>query len=85
MCAFFVFFMLLLVGALAVLSQGLKRVPLGAVGVMILMGRRTNDVRPEGVTLIWPFVSELVLIYPRERQVDIPKATYYTADRVRIW
>ena len=84
MCAFVVFFMLLLGGALAVLSQALKRVPLGAVGVVILMGRRTNDVRPEGVTVVWPFVSELVLIYPRERQVDIAKATYYTADRVRI-
>jgi regulator of protease activity HflC (stomatin/prohibitin superfamily) len=84
MCAFAFFFMLLLLGALAVLSQGLKRVPLGAVGVVILMGRRTSDVRPEGVTLVWPFVSELVLIYPRERQVDIPKAAYYTADRVRI-
>jgi regulator of protease activity HflC (stomatin/prohibitin superfamily) len=75
---------LLLLVTLILLWRGIQRIPLGAVGVVILLGRRTNDVRPEGYTWIWPFVSELVLIYPRERQVDIPKMPYYTADRVQL-
>jgi regulator of protease activity HflC (stomatin/prohibitin superfamily) len=84
MCAFVVFFVLLLSLPLAALLLGLRRVPLGAVGVVIRMGRRTSQVKPEGTTWVWPFVDELVWIYPRERQVDIPKVPYYTTDRVRI-
>jgi hypothetical protein len=84
MCAFFFLFMVLLLLPAICLLQGFKRVPLGAVGVVIRMGRRTNEVKPEGMTWVWPFVSELVWIYPRERQVDIPKVPYSTTDRVRI-
>ncbi len=84
MVAFVVLFTLLLLALLAILLSGVKRVPVGAVGLVIFLGRRTNDVRREGFTWVWPFVSELVWIYPRERQVVLPKATYYTADRVRI-
>jgi regulator of protease activity HflC (stomatin/prohibitin superfamily) len=66
------------------LLLGIKWVPVGAVGVVIFIGRRTNDVRQEGITWVVPFLSTLVWIYPRERQVDILKVPYYTADRVRI-
>ncbi len=84
MVAFAVLFTLLLLVLLAILLSGVKRVPLGAVGVVIRLGRRTNEVKPEGIVWVWPFVSELVFIYRRERQVDIARAQYYTADRVHI-
>ncbi|HZF07869.1 MAG TPA: SPFH domain-containing protein [Thermoanaerobaculia bacterium] len=71
-------------GALIILGLGLKRVPVGAVGIVLVLGRRTNDVRQEGLTWLFPWLTELVVIYRRERQVDIPPAQYYTADRVRI-
>jgi regulator of protease activity HflC (stomatin/prohibitin superfamily) len=74
----------LTLGALIVLGLGLKRVDVGAVGIVLVLGRRTNDVRQEGLTWLFPWLTQLVEIYRRERQVDIPPAQYYTADRVRI-
>ena len=81
MLAFIVVLMLL---PMIFLLLGIKWVPVGAVGVVIFIGRRTNDVRQEGITWVVPFLSKLEWIYPRERQVDILKVPYYTADRVRI-
>jgi regulator of protease activity HflC (stomatin/prohibitin superfamily) len=81
MCALIV---LLTCAPLLLLLGGIKRVPLGAVGVVISMGRRTGAVRQEGTTWLLPLVTELVVFYRRERQVDVPEAQYYTSDRVRI-
>lgn len=64
--------------------KGLTQVPVGAVGVVIYLGRRTGEVRPEGWVWLPPVISELKTIYVRERQIDVPQAEYYTSDRVRI-
>ncbi|MGH9418444.1 MAG: SPFH domain-containing protein, partial [Thermoanaerobaculia bacterium] len=52
--------------------------------VVISLGRRTNDVRHEGLTWLPPLVSRLVSLYVRERQIDVAAAEYYTSDRVRL-
>ncbi len=74
----------LVVSALVVLVRGFRTVPIGAVGVVIWLGRRTGEVRPEGVTWLPPLLADIKNIYRRERQIDIPAEQYYTADRVRI-
>ena len=74
----------LIVIALIVLISGLRRVPIGAVGILISGGRRTGQVRGEGTTWVIPWLQQLVYLYVRERQIDIPKANYFTTDRTRI-
>lgn len=74
----------IVVAALIVLIRGFKQVPIGAVGVVIWLGRRTGEVRPEGITWLPPLLAGLEKIYRRERQIDIPAEQYYTSDRVRI-
>ncbi len=66
------------------LIAGFRRIPLGAVGLVVTMGRRTGDVRSEGNTWLARFFQSVVVLFIRERQVDIPTAQYYTSDRVRI-
>jgi len=70
--------------AIAYLLMGFTRVPIGAQGVVISFGRRTGEKREEGISWLLPFFQSLVIFYPRERQVDIANANYYTADRARI-
>jgi regulator of protease activity HflC (stomatin/prohibitin superfamily) len=70
--------------AIIYLMMGFTRVPIGAVGVVISFGRRTGEVRGEGISWLLPFFQSLVRFFPRERQVDVVKANYYTADRARI-
>ena len=40
---------LLTLGPLILFVAGIKRIPVGAVGIVIWLGRRTGDVRQEGV------------------------------------
>lgn len=76
---------ILLLGALIAFAlAGIRRVPIGAAGVVISMGRRTGSVKPEGWIWLIPVLSSLKTIYVRERQIDVPTAEYYTADRARI-
>src|SRR5262245_22369537 len=74
----------ILVAVLCYVIAGFRSVPIGAVGIVISMGRRTGDVRSEGVTWLAPFFQNVIKLYPRERQIDVPAADYYTADRLRI-
>ena len=78
------FSVFLIVALVIIVASGLHRVPIGARGVVISMGRRTGQVRDEGMTWLLPFLSHLENIYVRERQIDIPEAEYYTGDRARI-
>lgn len=78
------FFVFLFLGLIVVFTSGFRRVPIGARGVLISMGRRTGQVREEGITWLLPFLARLENIYVRERQINIPQAEYYTGDRVRI-
>lgn len=80
----YVLIILLILGPLILFLLGIRRIPVGAVGIVIWLGRRTSDVRQEGLTWLVPLLAELVTIYQRERQIDVPAAQYYTADRVRI-
>lgn len=73
-----------LIFMVVMLIKGFYRVPIGAKGVVIWMGRRTGEVRGEGVTWIPPFVGKIETLYVRERQIDVPYATYHTADRARL-
>lgn len=66
------------------LVKGLKRVPIGAAGVVISAGRRTDSLRREGWTWLVPMLQSLTFFYLRERQMDVPLAQYYSRDRVRI-
>ncbi len=75
---------LVLAAAVAFGVAGIRQVPIGAVGVVISMGRRTGSVKPEGWIWLVPVLSQLQRIYVRERQIDVPAAEYYTADRARI-
>lgn len=81
--AYFLLF-LIVVAALVFLIRGFTRVQIGAVGVVIWLGRRTGEVRQEGITWLPPLLARLEQIYRRERQIDIPAEQYYTSDRVRI-
>ncbi len=82
--AFTCFAVLLLVALVAFGIAGIRQVPIGAAGVVISMGRRTGSVKPEGWIWLVPVLSNLKRIYIRERQIDVPAAEYYTADRARI-
>jgi len=73
-----------LVLVLIFILLGIRTIPIGAVGVLISVGRRTGKIRGEGGTWVIPFIQRLELIFLRERQVDIPKANYFIADRGRI-
>ena len=73
-----------LVLVLLFILLGIRKIPIGAVGVLISIGRRTGRVRGEGGTWVIPFIQRLEPIYLRERQVDIPNANYFIADRGRI-
>jgi regulator of protease activity HflC (stomatin/prohibitin superfamily) len=66
------------------LLWSVRRVPTGAVGVVLLLGRRTGEVRGEGITWLPRGICELVTIFVRERQIDVPSGDYYSSDRVRI-
>jgi hypothetical protein len=66
------------------LARGFRKVPIGAKAVVISLGKRTGEVRSEGWTWLPRGLSDLVVFYMRERQVDIPTAQYYTANRVKI-
>jgi regulator of protease activity HflC (stomatin/prohibitin superfamily) len=74
----------LLAGTVAVLLAGFRRVPIGAAGIVIWLGRRTGEVRREGITWVLPWLCGLVILFRRERQIDVPGAHYYSSDRVRI-
>jgi regulator of protease activity HflC (stomatin/prohibitin superfamily) len=80
----YVFLFLIVLAALVLLVRGFRKVPIGASGVVIWLGRRTGEVRPEGITWLPPVLATLETIYRRERQIDIPAEQYYTSDRVRI-
>lgn len=73
-----------LIAVLVWLAMGATRVPIGAKGLVIWMGRRSGDVRTEGMTWLPPLVSRLEIVYVRERQVEVPQARYHTADRGRL-
>lgn len=75
---------LILVALVVVAVKGFYRVPIGAKGVVIWMGRRTGDVRDEGITWMPPLLGKILILYVRERQVDVPKAAYHTSDRARL-
>ena len=76
--------LLLLFIILMVLAKGFKRVPIGAAGVVISAGRRTDSLRREGWTWLIPMMQSMTFFYLRERQMDVPLAQYYSRDRVRI-
>lgn len=79
-----ILFYAVLIALVVVLIKGFYRIPLGARGVVIWMGRRTGEVRGEGITWMPPVLGKIVSLYVRERQIDIPDAAYHTADRARI-
>lgn len=65
-------------------ARGLRVVPIGYRGVVFWLGRRTGDVRQEGLTWLPPFVAGLKCVAVRERQVTIQRRSYFTADRARL-
>ncbi|GEM_PF-7127399 len=77
-------FVAVAVVALLYFLAGIRTVPIGAQAVVITGGRRTNQVRSEGVTWVAAGLQRLITLFVRERQVDVPSATYFTGDRVRI-
>lgn len=76
---------LFLVGVIAYVLRGFTVVPIGAVGVLVSNGRRTDHLLEEGVRWLWPGFQRIEpKLFLRERQIDIEKAQYYTRDRARI-
>jgi regulator of protease activity HflC (stomatin/prohibitin superfamily) len=82
--AFEIVLWVLLVAIVSILLAGFRRVPIGAAGIVIWLGRRTGEVRREGITWVLPWICGLVILFRRERQIDVPLAHYYSSDRVRI-
>jgi len=82
--AFKTLLILLLLAAIVYVFKGFRKVDLGAVGVVVWLGRRTGHVRPEGLTWVAPILGALQEIYVRERQITLLPRDFYTADRVRI-
>lgn len=74
----------LLVLVLAFIILGIKKVPLGAKGILISLGRRTGQLREEGILWIVPVIQRIECIFLRERQFRIAKADYHTADRAKL-
>lgn len=65
-------------------ARGIRQVPVGYRGVVFWLGRRTGEVRQEGLTWLPPFVAGLRYVAVRERQVTIERKSYFTADRARL-
>ena len=65
-------------------ATGFTKIPLGTKGVVIFLGKRTGDIRDEGVTWLPPGLGKVEIFHPRERQINVERSDYYTADRVRI-
>lgn len=68
----------------SVVLAGFRRIPFGSVAIVVTFGRRTGDIREEGITWIAPLVQSIVLLDRGERQFDIPPAQYYSSDRIRL-
>ena len=76
--------LVILVGVIAFLIKGFKTIPVGAVGIEVRSGRRTGHIHQEGTSWMIPFIVDVKLIYPRERQINIKEARYTTADRAKL-
>jgi regulator of protease activity HflC (stomatin/prohibitin superfamily) len=66
--------------------RGWVKIPIGHAGIVLHLGKRSDDVRGEGWTWIVPikFINDIIILDVRERTVTIRPEDMFSADRVHI-
>ncbi len=66
--------------------RGWVKIPIGRAGIVLHLGKRSDDVRGEGWTWIIPikFINDIIILDARERTITIRPEDMFSADRVHI-